>query len=105
MTPRILSAGDRALLVQADDLAGNPGGGGTLRQARLPEIEDLIPAAETVLVRVSRGTDIAEIGDRLLDLLGGTQVDTDQASAGHPLLIPVQLRRPRPGGRRSRPPD
>lgn len=90
MTPRILSAGDRSLLVQVDDLQATLAVAALLQRARLPEIEDLIPAAETVLVRVKPGTDIREINTRITDLLGGTQVDTDRTSTGHPLLIPVK---------------
>jgi len=50
--PRFLSAGDRAWLIE-------PGGAGSptaiaaaLRRARIPGVEDILPAAETVLVTV-----------------------------------------------------
>jgi len=90
MTPRILPAGDRALLVQAGDLYTTLAASACLAQARLPEIEDLIPAAETVLVRVSAGTDIAALGARVRQLLTGMQVAAGTSAAGDPLLIPVR---------------
>jgi KipI family sensor histidine kinase inhibitor len=87
---RIRPAGDRALLVQADDLDSTLAIAAVLQQARLPELEDLIPAAETVLVRVAIGTDIAQISARVLDLLTGLRVEADTSAGGAPLLIPVR---------------
>jgi KipI family sensor histidine kinase inhibitor len=89
MTPRILSAGDRALLVQADDLESTLTAAFQLRQARLPQVEDLVPAAETVLVRVAGGTDLTELGDRILELISGGDTGTAGGTTGDPLLIPV----------------
>ena len=90
MTPRVLPAGDRAMLVQAENLDTTLAITTFLQQARLPAIEDLIPAAETVLVRVAAGTDITEISAQVLDLLSGMRVDVDATVAGDPLLIPVR---------------
>ena len=53
MTPRLLRAGDRAVLVHTDDLATTLAVAAQLRRADLAGVEDLIPAAETVLVRLS----------------------------------------------------
>lgn len=89
MTARILSAGDRALLVQADDLESTLAVAALLRQARLPQVEDLIPAAETVLVRVTDGTELTELGARILDLITGTEIETAGRTTGDPFVIPV----------------
>ena len=89
MTPRILSAGDRALLVQADDLESTLTVAALLRQARLPQVEDLIPAAETVLVRVTDGTELTGLGDRILELITGNDIETVGGTTDDPLVIPV----------------
>lgn len=89
MTPRVLPAGDRAILVQAEDLDSTLAVAAHLRQARLPQVEDLIPAAQTVLVRVAGGTDISDFSASVLELLSGMRVDTDVAAAGDPLVVPV----------------
>ena len=63
MTPRLLPAGDRAVLVAVDGIDQ------ALRVARglgaLREVEDVVPAGESVLVRFRSG---ADLGARLEDL-------------------------------------
>ncbi len=62
MTPRLLPAGDRAVLVAVDGIDQ------ALRVARglgaLREVEDVVPAGESVLVRFRPGADLgARLGD------------------------------------------
>ncbi len=94
MTPRLLTAGDRAVLVQTDDLATTLAITARIRQAHLPEMEDLIPASETLLVRVIAGTDISSFGARVLALAIGTHIDDSAVDLGHPLHIPVRYNGP-----------
>ena len=90
MTTRLLPAGDRAVLLHTGDLATTLALAAHLRQARIPEIEDLIPASETVLVRLAAGVDIVELGDRILTVATSATVEADDEGGGHPLVIPVR---------------
>jgi KipI family sensor histidine kinase inhibitor len=90
MTPRLLPAGDRAVLLHTDDLATNLAVTAHLRRAGIPEIEDLIPASETVLIRLVAGVDIVEFGNRLLTVAAGVTVEAGDDGCGNPLLIPVR---------------
>lgn len=90
MTTRLLPAGDRAVLLHTGDLATTLALTAHLRQARIPEIEDLIPASETVLVRLVPGVDIVGLGDRLLTVATTATVEADDEGGGHPLVIPVR---------------
>ncbi len=90
MTTRLLPAGDRAVLLHTGDLATTLAVAAHLRQARIPEVEDLIPASETVLVRLAAGVDIVELGDRLLTVATSATVEADDEGGGHPLVIPVR---------------
>lgn len=58
----VLPYGDRALLVEVDDLAAVAAVRTTLEQAPLPGQQELVPAARTVLIRLDRppaDTDVA----------------------------------------------
>ena len=90
MTASVRPAGDRALLVQTEDLATTLALVAALRRADLPSIEDLIPAAETVLVRVSARTDIEELGARVLELSAKSAAPTDVSDQTAPIVIPVR---------------
>ena len=90
MTTSVRPAGDRALLVQTEDLATTLALVAALRRADLPSIEDLIPAAETVLVRVSTRTDIEELGARVLELSAKSAAPTDVGDQTAPIVIPVR---------------
>lgn len=95
--PRLRPAGDRGLLLETGDPQTTVGVCAALRQADRPEIEDLIPAAATVLVRVARGTDLTDLGNWLLATAaaavaaGSTPADRAPAGPGTgELLIPVR---------------
>lgn len=90
MTTSVRPAGDRALLIQTEDLATTLALVAALRRADLPSIEDLIPAAETVLVRVSTRTDIEELGARVLELSAKSAAPTDVSDQTAPIVIPVR---------------
>lgn len=90
MTPRLLPAGDRAVLVQTDDLATTLAVAAQLRRANLDGVEDLIPAAETVLVRLTAGADAIELGERVLAVAGGATKTTTGDDTCDPLIIPVR---------------
>ena len=89
MTTRIRRAGDRALLLDTGDPATTAGIAQILREARLPEVDDLVPAAATVLVRVTRGTDLVGFGRRLLDLAAGVEAEGGAAAPHDELVVPV----------------
>lgn len=89
-TPPIRRVGDRALLVLVGEPESTMAVTAVLRQAGLPGVEELIPAAETVLIRLAPDADIAEFGNRVINLLAGFRVDANDAQAGDPLLIPVR---------------
>lgn len=89
MTGRLRPAGDRAILLETGDPAHTVAVAEALRAAGLPEVEDLVPAAATVLVRVARSTDLRAFGRRVLDLAAGA----DAVAVAEPddeLRIPVR---------------
>ncbi len=90
MTPRLLPAGSRAVLLETDDLATTLAVTERLREARLPEIEDLVPAAETVLVQVVAGTDLATFGPRLLSRISDLEVEDAGTHVHDPFVIGVR---------------
>lgn len=65
MSPRLLPYGDRALLAEFDDIADVVVWSDALRAASLEGVEDVVPAARTVLVVGAPGTDQAGLA-RLL---------------------------------------
>jgi len=74
-------AGDRAVLLETGDPATSVAVSEAIRLAGSTEIEDLVPAAATVLVRVVKGTDLTEFGRRVLDLAGSAgSADGDTAA-------------------------
>lgn len=89
MTPRLLPAGDRAVLLETGDLAGTLAVAAQLRRANLAGVEDLIPAAETVLIRLAAGIDLKDLGHRVLEVASGAPAAADE-DAGHPLIVPVR---------------
>lgn len=80
MTP-LRRAGDRALLLETGDPAGTIAVAAALAAAGLDGVEDLVPAAATVLIRVARGTDLAALGRRVLAAAAGAR-DGEGDSAG-----------------------
>jgi KipI family sensor histidine kinase inhibitor len=90
MTPRLRPAGDRAVLLETGDLAGTLSVAAQLRRANLAGVEDFIPAAETVLIRVAAGVDLAEIGRRVLAVATGATATDDDDCGTSPLVISVR---------------
>lgn len=90
MTPRLLPAGDRAVLLETGDLATTLAVAARLREADLDGIEDFIPAAQTVLVRMAADVDLTEISRRVLAAAASTAVTAEDDDGGHPLIIPVR---------------
>lgn len=82
-------AGDRALLLETGDPQTTVAVANALDRACLPEIEDLVPAAATVLVRVVRGTDLDALGRQLLDLATTAEQAGAPAEEHDELVIPV----------------
>lgn len=82
-------AGDRALLLETGDPRTTVAVSNAIREAQLPEIEDLVPAAATVLVRVAKGTDLAALGRRVLDLSSTAESAGDRTEEHDELVIPV----------------
>ncbi len=97
MTVRVLAAGDRALLVETADLDAALALARALAGAGRPEVDDVVPATRTVLVRLAAGADAAEIGSWVLDLAASAAVGPGVRSSGGsggqdaaPLEIPVR---------------
>lgn len=96
MNVRVLRAGDRALMLAPDDpervvdivaaLSGNP----------IPDIEDVLPAAETVLIAIRAGADQRAVYDRLLRLAATAVREGTQGrhTSGTTLVIPVDYTGP-----------
>ena len=83
---RVLAASDRALLVEEDDLEGAMRLQAALAAAALPGVEELIPAARTVLVRFDPGV-VADAGlrRRIAELAPAP----DAAAGAGSVVIPV----------------
>lgn len=62
---RLLPYGDRALLLEVEDLDRARGLHAALVELALPGVVDLVPAARTVLVVCDEGTPVAGLRDRL----------------------------------------
>ncbi len=58
---RVLPCGDRALLVEVDDLDAVLGLDAALRAEPLPEVAEVVPAARTLLLRLEPGADPAAV--------------------------------------------
>lgn len=89
MKGRLRPAGDRALLLETGDPATTMAVSALLRAAELPGVEELVPAAETVLVRTERGIDLAVLGRRLLDLAADARPPDRAGPAEDELVVPV----------------
>ena len=88
---QILPAGDRALLVALGAHVGLSGVLAALRRADLDEVEDLLPAAETVLVTLRAGGDPAGVARRLRPVLtASADAPADPGDDGDEVVIPVR---------------
>ena len=65
---RILTCGDRAILVEVDDLPAVLALAATARAADLPGVLDVVPAARTVLLVTAPGTDLGALRRAVLAL-------------------------------------
>ncbi|HEY5878227.1 MAG TPA: allophanate hydrolase subunit 1 [Nakamurella sp.] len=83
-------AGDRALLLETGDPQTTVAVAEVLRDAALPVVEDLVPAASTVLVRVARGTDLDAFGRQVLDLAVAAEASDGGTHVHDELVIPVR---------------
>lgn len=84
----VLAYGDRALLVELGDTATVVAWTDAVGRAGLPGVEDLVPAAETLLVVCSEQADVAAVRQRLggLHVLSGPSAPEPE---GEVLEIPV----------------
>lgn len=90
MSVTIRAAGDRAVLVQLQDLDEVLNFNDLLRGADLPTVEDLVPAARTVLVRVGRGTDLGRLRETLLATYGRLATGRTASLDADAVVIPVR---------------
>jgi len=74
---RVLPCGDRALLVEVDDLTEVLALAATVRSAGLDGVLDVVPAARTVLLVTAPGTDLGRVHHAVL----GLSVDPAAAQA------------------------
>lgn len=86
MTMRILPAGDSALLVEVESLEAALAARAAIDEAALPGVDELVPAARTVLVRFRRGATRAEA---LAERIRGLTIDAAASAHGEHLELPV----------------
>jgi KipI family sensor histidine kinase inhibitor len=79
---RVRRAGDAALLIETEAPHRLHA---AVRDLARPEIVDVVPGAETVLVTASPGTDLGRLGA----LLGELTLPETSATGGEPLRVPV----------------
>lgn len=84
--PRVLRAGDRALLVELPDLEHTLGMFDALNAADLPGVLELVPAARTVLVRFDP---LLTASERLAERILGLSVHPGAAADGRRVRIGV----------------
>ncbi|UPK73848.1 allophanate hydrolase subunit 1 [Nocardioidaceae bacterium SCSIO 66511] len=89
MSPALLPYGDRAVLAEFDDTARVVEWSDALRAAALPEVDDIVPAARSVLVVGRADVGVADL-ERLL-LAVDPDSGSDDGSASAPQVeIPVR---------------
>ena len=86
--PSVLAYGDRALLVELEDTDRVVAWAQALREHPLPGVEDLVPAAATLLVVVDEGADLTAVR-RGLEGLTVEPASPDDAEDGDVVEIPV----------------
>ena len=88
---RVLPAGDRALLLTPGDREDLDGLVDLLRGAELHGMQDLLPAAQTVLLTLAAGADAETVERELRQLLATTPTtQSGSEDAGDPVAIPVR---------------
>jgi KipI family sensor histidine kinase inhibitor len=89
--PRVLPAGDRALLLAPGEQDDLDGWVDLLRGAEVPGMQDFLPAAETLLVTLEAGAETGAVERALRELLAtssATRASTD--AAAEEVVIPVR---------------
>ena len=85
---RLLPYGDRAVLLEVDDLAQARGLHAALVEVALPGVVDLVPAARTVLVVCDGSTPLASVRERLARVVPRA-VDERDVPTGPAVEVPV----------------
>jgi KipI family sensor histidine kinase inhibitor len=85
----IRTAGDRGLLVEMENLDGVLSFAATVRAAGLPSVEEVIPAARTVLVRCRPETDLAEVRSALHKAAREVRIRPVELSDTTAVIVPV----------------
>ncbi|MDO9377893.1 MAG: allophanate hydrolase subunit 1 [Nocardioidaceae bacterium] len=89
MSPRVLSYGDRALLVELDDTPQVVAWVDALQAAGVDGVADVVPAARTALVLAAEGADVAALRSAIGRVEAGASVVQD-AAAGAVVSVPVR---------------
>lgn len=89
---RILPAGDRALLVAVADRGDLAGFVDRLRRELPDGVEDIIPAAETVLLTLTAGTDPVQVRPRLGELFDQDDASDDRERADDVEAVSIEVR-------------
>jgi KipI family sensor histidine kinase inhibitor len=87
---RILPAGDRALLVEPADRDLLAGLVDRLHEYPIEGVDDVLPAARTVLVTLAPGTQIAAVQARVRAAAAAVREKGETAVDGSALVIPVR---------------
>jgi len=85
----IRAAGDRGLLVELPDLDTVLAVAGWLRALALPEVEDIVPAARTVLIRVRPGTSLGQLRGEVTAIVHAPGDSREDASMRAAVVLPV----------------
>lgn len=93
MDARVLPCGDSAILIEVAGLAEVLALESTLRQAALPDVIDLVPAARTVLVAATSAAALAALRPRLAGLIRAA-TPTQPPPDGPLVTIPVRYHGP-----------
>lgn len=90
-TPRLLPYGDRALLVEVDDVAEVVHIADQVRSGPLADlVEDVIPGARTVLVRARRGVDLQQLRQQLQSMAEVRGGSAPSLGTSESIEIPVE---------------
>lgn len=83
---RVLNCADTGVLVEVADLAQVIALGAALEAVPLPGVTDVVPAARTVLLRLSPGTDPARVAAAVTEIPPAADIDQ---GTGETVTIPV----------------
>ncbi len=90
--PRLLPYGDRALLIEVDDIAAVVAWTDALAaDPRTDELaDDLVPGARTVLVRARHGVAMPDLRQQLMSVVEVAAARAPGSETSHPIEIPVR---------------